>query len=134
MIKETTNMDKKSIRPKLNINSSNSTVEEIFQNEVLRPIIKLQHELIIRYFNHTIHSKNVDFHRLNREAKLKFIKDCLTKDLSLNNYLKGLITGLLIGEEMVTYLNHKQSVNKRIIQIIEKRIVDSMEEVIGLER
>lgn len=123
-------MDKKSIRPKLIINSVNSTVEEKFQNEVLRPIIKLQHELIIQFFIHTIDSMKVDFQSLKKGAQLKFIKDCLTKDLSLNNYFKGLITGLFTTEELIIYLNHKQSINKRIIQIIEKRISDSLEELL----
>lgn len=36
-----------SIQPKENI-----SIEEKFQNEVLRPIIKMQHELIIASFEH----------------------------------------------------------------------------------
>lgn len=123
-------MDKKSIRPQSKINSVNSSVEETFQNEVLRPVIKLQHDLIIRYFNHTIDSMKVDFQSLKKDDQLKFIKDCLTKDLSLNNYFKGLITGLFTTEELIIYLNHKQSINKRIIQIIEKRVADSIEELL----
>ena len=73
--------------------------------------------------------KNTDFQTLKKEAQLKFIKDSLTKDLSLNNYFKGLISGLFTKDEFIFYLDHKQSINKRIIQIIEKRIVDSITEL-----
>ena len=122
-------MDKKSIRPELNLNATNASIEETFQNEVLRPIIKLQHELIICNFKHFIDTINTDFQTLKKEAQLKFIKDSLTKDLSLNNYFKGLISGLFTKDEFIFYLDHKQSINKRIIQIIEKRIVDSISEL-----
>lgn len=122
-------MDKQSIRPELNLNTKDASIEETFQNEVLRPIIKLQHELIICNFKHFIETMKIDFQSLKKEAQLKFIKDSLTKDLSLNNYFKGLISGLFTKEEFIFYLEHKQTINKRIIQIIENRIVDSISEL-----
>ena len=48
-------IDRKNIRPIIKEISTtlNKTVEEQFQNKTLRPIIKLQHDLLLAYFGNS---------------------------------------------------------------------------------
>jgi hypothetical protein len=122
-------MDKKSIRPQLNISSVNSSVEEKFQNETLRPIIKLQHSLLIQYFSNLISVQKIDFKSLKKEKKSELISEKLVKENPLKDFFKGLVSGQFTPEEFDYYLSNKNAINKRITQIIEKRLIDSMQEI-----
>jgi len=122
-------MDKISLRTALNIPSINKKDDEVFQNEVIRPIIKLQHLLIIAFFKEYLAATKIDFPAIKKELKLKAIKDSLKKVPAVNAFYKGLISGLFTAEEFKTYLENKLSYNKRIIQIIEQRLIDSIEEI-----
>ena len=50
-------------RPLLSLNKANSK-EEIFQNEILRPILKLQHDLIITLAQEFLRSRNVTWEKV----------------------------------------------------------------------
>lgn len=129
MKKEITKMDKKNIRPILNLSSKNSSEEEKFQNEVLRPIIKLQHSIIVDYFSNLLSVQKIDFNNLKKEKKQELINEKLIKENTLRDFFKGLICGLFTTEEFEYYLGNKNAINKRITQIIEKRLIDSLEEI-----
>ena len=88
------------IRPILNLKkSSQISDEESFQNDTLRPIIKLQSPLLIEtYKNYIDKHKNV-FYDLSNEKKLDYIENSLNKNQKFRNLLKGMITGLFTVEE-----------------------------------
>lgn len=100
----------------------NSTVEERFQTQTLRPILKLQNELLLGLFkNHIIESKNT-FYDLNPEKKTLFIENSLQKNLALKNKLLGLTLGMFTIEELEVYSTQINLYNKRIISLIVERI------------
>ena len=116
------------IRPVLNLNkSSQITIEESFQNETLRPIIKLQSPILIEtYRNYIIKHKNV-FYELSNEKKLDYIENSINKNQKFRNLLKGMITGLFTIEEYHTYKKNSSSLNKRMMNIILKRLQDNLQ-------
>ena len=69
------------IRPILNLKkSSQISDEESFQNDTLRPIIKLQSPLLIEtYKNYIDKHKNV-FYDLSNEKKLDYIENSINKN------------------------------------------------------
>lgn len=115
---------KKQIRPEIpSITASeNYSPEEKFQNEVLRPIIKLQHELILACFAHHLSQNKVKMEELNETEKSNLTRKLFKTDSRLRNELRGLITGLFTLEEYKEYLSMSSALNKRISTIMHQRI------------
>jgi hypothetical protein len=100
----------------------NSTLEERFQTQTLRPVLKLQNELLLGLFkNHITESKNT-FYDLSLEKKGLFIENSLRKNIVLKNKLLGLILGMFTMEELKVYSTQTSIYNKRIISLIVERI------------
>ena len=116
------------IRPVLNLKkSSQITIEESFQNETLRPIIKLQSPILIEtYRNYIIKHKNV-FYELSNEKKLVYIENSINKNQKFRNLLKGMIVGLFTIKEYDAYRKNSSSLNKRMMNIILKRLQDNLQ-------
>ena len=116
------------IRPVLNLKkSSQITDEESFQNDTLRPIIKLQSPVLIEtYRNYIIKHKNV-FYELSNEKKLDYIENSINKNQKFRNLLKGMIIGLFTIEEYHTYKKNSSSLNKRMMNIVLKRLQDNLQ-------
>ncbi len=116
------------IRPVLNLKkSSQITDEESFQNETLRPIIKLQSLILIEtYKNYISKHKNV-FYELSNEKKLDYIENSINKNQKFRNLLKGMIVGLFTIEEYHNYKKNSSSLNKRMMNIILKRLQDNLQ-------
>lgn len=116
------------IRPVLNLKkSSQITDEESFQNYTLRPIIKLQSPVLIEtYRNYIIKHKNV-FYELSNEKKLDYIENSINKNQKFRNLLKGMIIGLFTIEEYHIYKKNSSSLNKRMMNIVLKRLQDKFQ-------
>ena len=116
------------IRPILNLKrSSQITNEESFQNDTLRPIIKLQSPVLIEtYRNYIIKHKNV-FYELSNEKKLDYIENSINKNQKFRNLLKGMIVGLFTIEEYHNYKKNSSSLNKRMMNIILKRLQNNLQ-------
>ena len=118
----------KDLRPLVAINQEvNMLAIEKFQNEVLRPIIKFQHELIFATLVQQTHFRDLFKHQQTLTHKFNYTKQFITKNTELRGHFIGLIIGLLTTEEHQEYLKNKADINKRIIQIITQRIVDSFQ-------
>ena len=116
------------IRPVLNLKkSSQITDEESFQNDTLRPIIKLQSPVLIEtYRNYIIKHKNV-FYELSNEKKLDYIENSINKNQKFRNLLRGMIKGLFTIEEYHIYKKNSSSLNKRMMNIVLKRLQDNLQ-------
>ena len=100
----------------------NSTPEERFQTLSLRPILKLQNELLLGLFrNHISESKNT-FYSLSLENKVLFIENSLQKNIVLKNKLLGVALGMFTMEEFAVYSDKASLYNKRIMSLIVERI------------
>jgi hypothetical protein len=100
----------------------NSTLEEKFQTQTLRPVLKLQNEILLGLFkNHITESKNT-FYDLSLEKKGIFIENSLQKNIVLKNKLLGLTLGMFTMEELKVYSTQTSLYNKRIIGLIVERI------------
>ena len=114
------------IRPVLNnlINSNTSNIER-FQNEVIRPIIKMQNNFLVVFFKNYIRNRKIEFNRLKSEDQENKIKTILTKDINFKNILIGSIIGHFDENEIEIYLKSTSELNKRIIQIVKQRLLDN---------
>ena len=117
-------VDRKSIRPKIKeINTTlNKTVEEKYQNQILRPIIKLQHDLLLAYFQAYLIKINCQFDQLSELKKKQFIAAVFKQDNTFKSELKGIVIGRFTTEEFAIYYERRSDLNKRILAMIEQRI------------
>jgi hypothetical protein len=124
--------DKINIRPEiLGINDVKDISDvEYFQNTTLRPIIKLQHSLLIAFYKEYLISRKTDFKNLSKEQAILFINNSLAKDNRLKNRVLGLIMGLFTVEEFHVYTKKSAEINKRIFGIIKQRFSDSLSELV----
>lgn len=117
------------LRPEISALKINETMsaDELFQNKTLRPIIKLQHNLLIAVFkNYIALHKNV-FYNLTLEKQLAYIDNAITKDIKFRNSVKGLIMGQFTVEEYARYTTNASAINKRIMSIIKERLVSNIQ-------
>ncbi|MFT6138505.1 MAG: hypothetical protein ACI9Z7_001523 [Alteromonas macleodii] len=115
---------KKQLRPAIPsiIKKENISVDEKFQNEVLRPIIKLQNDLISSYFEHHLKRKKVDFQKFTNDQTIDFIRKLFKSDTQMKTDLRGLIIGLFTLEEYQEYLTISAQLNRRINSMIQERV------------
>lgn len=123
------NLDKNllAIRPK--IESKDVLLahsHEAFQNDTLRPIIKMREACITQLIKR---EKNL-WKSLEKIAehnkKLEAVKMYILKNMWLKNQLIGMVLGMMVETEFEKYMDHAAVFNKRIIYIIIKRIQDTL--------
>lgn len=107
---------------------SNKSKEEQFQNETLRPIIKLQHDLLIAFFKAYIITKKFKFNEVSNLKKVDFITTVFKKDNAFKSELKGLIIGHFTVGEFKLYSDNKSDYNKRILTMIEQRLTSVLDQ------
>jgi hypothetical protein len=100
----------------------NSSTEEVFQNQTLRPILKLQNDLFIEVFrNYVVKQKNV-FFSLSPEKKMTYIENVIQRDIKFRNSLKGMIIGLFTVQEYQEYILNSSNINKRMMNMLIERL------------
>ena len=103
------------------------SIQERFQNETLRPILKLQNSLFIEIFQNYIEKHKGIYHKFNLNEKLNYIESCLIKDQKLRNYLKGIIIGHFTLEEYGIYKKQSSELSKRMINMLNERLKDQLQ-------
>ncbi|MCD8449985.1 glyoxalase [Tenacibaculum dicentrarchi] len=119
--------NKINIRPVLNL-SSEIPVED-FQNKTIRPILKLQHELLLQFFIFFCKSQKVDIVHIEKEKFNKAVNSITKKNINLKNQFLGLIIGQFTVGEFEFYKDNNTDINKRILMMIGQRIKDSQLEI-----
>ncbi len=104
-----------------------SSSEEKFQNQTLRPILKLQNDLFVAVFKNHISKHKNDFYNYSIEKKLQFIENAIQKDIKFRNALKGIIIGLFTTEEYASYILNSSALNKRMMNMLIERLKNKVQ-------
>ncbi|MEZ4802601.1 MAG: glyoxalase [Gelidibacter sp.] len=122
-------IDLLNIRPEISgaLLFDNMSCEERFQNTTIRPIVKLQHDLLIEVFkNYVSKHKNV-FYELSLPKQLDYIENAIHKDMKFRNSIKGMIIGQFTIEEFAIYIKDSSALNKRIMNIVKERFINHIQ-------
>ncbi|WP_396193963.1 glyoxalase [Flavobacterium sp.] len=104
-----------------------SSIEEVFQNRTLRPILKLQNDLFVQVFiNYAVKQKNV-FFSLNPEKKLAYIENVIQRDIKFRNSLKGMVIAFFTLEEYAEYIQNSSNLNKRMMNMLIERLKNQIQ-------
>lgn len=118
----------KNIRPEIpSISNTDQTTEsELFQNDVLRPILKFQNEAIISIFTNNLKNRTIDFTKMNHQGRIDFVTQQIQKDLGLRNILIGIILAMMSIEEISIYFQNETEYRKRISKMVMERLADQL--------
>jgi hypothetical protein len=110
------------VRPTVQKESTEFSNEELFQNDVLRPILKFQHELLLQEWEENplfLSIKKAD----TIEERRKLMALLFSKQPPFLQRLVGMTVGLLTKEEFQFYLKEKALLDKRIKDLLITRLL-----------
>jgi hypothetical protein len=111
------------LRPLVPTEIEKASEIEQFQNEVLRPILKFQHDLFVAE-SRSNQILNRCFQKETIEGKRTEIKHVFSKNAHVKYLMIGMVTGLMTAEEFQKYQLHKSEYDKRLSNMLIERIMD----------
>jgi hypothetical protein len=102
--------------------SEQTSADELFQNQVLRPILKLQNDIFVASFINYLSKNKVDMNSFSIEKKMALIENSIQKDIKFRNALKGMIIALFTVDEYALYIQNSSSLNKRMMSMLIERL------------
>lgn len=117
------------IRPNIDtIDKSLKTKDvEVFQNNVLRPILKFQNDLLFQIFIDYANQYKGVFFKLSDHEKLSYIQQALSTNQRLRSLILGTIVGLFAVEDFGFYKLNSSALNKRIITMTIQRLQSQLD-------
>lgn len=117
------------IRPNIDtIDKSLKTKDvEAFQNNVLRPILKFQNDLLLQIFIDYANQYKGVFFKLSDQEKLSYIQQALSTNQRLRSLILGTIVGLFAVEDFAYYKLNLSALNKRIITMTIQRLQSQLD-------
>lgn len=117
-----TNEARLALRPQLNLAPATAPAEK-FQNETLRPIMKLQHDLLVAVFASFLSKRKVKLAQLPKDQRWTKIKELVTRDNRLRGLLFGIAAGQFTVEEMEHFLANESDTNRRMTNLLVERML-----------
>lgn len=117
---------RQSIRPEVPVEDKMSNPAEAFQNNCLRPVLKLQNELLQAVFLHFMDKRKTPFLKMGKQQQEAQIAHSLSQDKRLRFQLLGIVIGQFTLEEYETYLSMEQEAVRRIFSMMAQRLRDEL--------
>ncbi len=117
---------KLSIRPEVPTAPTEATDAERFQNATLRPVLKLQNDLIVAVFRHFMEKRKVQFEQMNEQQRAAQIEHSVSKDKRLRFQLLGLVIGQFTTGEYAAFLQQEKEAVRRISSMMVERLKDNL--------
>ena len=96
--------------------------EEYFQNQILRPILKLQNDLFIEIFKNYILKSKTNFETFTIDKKMKFIENSIQNDMKFRSLLNGIVIGFFTIDDYMLYSKNASALSKRIATMVIERL------------
>ena len=106
--------------------------QEKFQNRCLRPVLKLQNELLLAVFRGYVKKRKNVYVGLSKEERLKYIDHSVHKDQRLKELLCGLMIGHFTLEEWTQFMEHESELRRRLIALLIQRLQSQSEKLAEL--
>jgi hypothetical protein len=101
-----------------------ATTEEDFQNKVLRPIIKMQSDLLIAHLHNQLKTSKIKLDQLPFLKKEAALTNLFSKNQAFKREVLGMVIGHFSLEEYEVYVGMSKEINRRIGQIVLNRCLD----------
>lgn len=115
-----------SIRPEVPTEPKTESVAEQFQNDTLRPILKMQNDHILELYKHFLVKRKVKFAGMSIPQRHQWIEDSLRKDNRLRSILLGMIIGQFTQSELAQFIEMESELRRRITNLMTQRLQSQM--------
>jgi hypothetical protein len=99
-----------------------------FQHQVLRPLLKLQHPLLLATVADFTHDYRLPLARPDAELNAA-LTELLARNARLRATIVGLVAGHFTQEELAFYRPHRNELNRRLLDLVQQRILTSLPEL-----
>ncbi|MBO0947053.1 glyoxalase [Fibrella sp. HMF5405] len=115
------------LRPVILTETTTAGQAESFQNQTLRPILKLQNDLLLRLFRHYLVKRkqlgaDSRFGRMSQSEQHTYIDHAIRTDLKFRNLLIGTIVGQFTSAELAVFLSDESELSRRLGNMLTQRI------------
>jgi len=110
------------IRPEIIISNSDNSITEEFQNETVRPILKLLNTTIIEFSKSFIAALDINFKNKTNAEIEQILINLVKKHPTFKTYLLGMVISYFTMDELSTYLENQKQHNKRIYILLQERL------------
>jgi hypothetical protein len=117
------------LRPDLGLDTQRSTPDEVFQNQTLRPILKLQHPLLVAVFGHYLAQHKNTYRNLPRTERPAWIAHTLRSNLRLRSLLTGLVIGHFTAAEWAQFVENEPERMRRLVNLLVQRLQSVADEL-----
>jgi len=100
---------------------------EAFQNDTLRPVIKMQHEVIMQAWHRYVLEQKGRFYKLNRPEQEAYLRHAYHTNRAFRAFNLELVCGVLTKVEWETFRLHEKELCKRIFTLVAQRVGTSSE-------
>ncbi len=95
-----------------------------FQHRTLRPVLKLQNERLLRVVASFLRDHHVPFVAASPTEQARYLTELLGRNVKLRYTIIGLISGLFTEAETAFYDQHRAELNRRLLELAQRRAVD----------
>ncbi|MBL0081884.1 MAG: hypothetical protein IPP37_05405 [Saprospiraceae bacterium] len=106
--------------------SAESSVLEFFQNKTIRPILKLQNQVLIEAFKGLNRQKAATYSRMSDIQKRLRIRNILSKDAIARNVILGIMLGMMTSDELGFFFDHEKECRQRIMDMVAERLASQV--------
>ncbi|MBL0083531.1 MAG: hypothetical protein IPP37_14415 [Saprospiraceae bacterium] len=106
--------------------SAESSVLEFFQNKTIRPILKLQNQVLIEAFKGLNRQKAATYSRMSAIQKRVWLRNMLSKDAIARNVILGIVLGMMTSDELGFFFDHEKECRQRIMDMVAERLASQV--------
>ncbi|WP_229369858.1 glyoxalase [Fibrivirga algicola] len=123
------------LRPEIATESTTSNPAETFQNQTLRPLLKLQNELLLALFRHYLVKRkqlgpDARFAKMGQTEQETYIEHTIQTDQKFRNLLVGVIVGQFTSEEWTLFLADEAELTRRLGNMLIQRIQSQRQQLV----
>lgn len=101
-----------------------------FQHQVLRPVLKLQHAVLLATVADVAHDYHLPLAPATPPEATRLLTELLARNARLRATLVGLVVGLLTQPELAFYRPHRAELNRRLLDLAQQRVLSSLPELL----
>ena len=123
------------LRPQVSVepaSAAESTTVGDFLHATLRPVLKLQNPLLLAAMADFVTDHHIPLGPASPTDQQRLLTELLARNTKLRYTVVGLMTGLFTAAEHDFYRQHRPELNRRLLELAQRRVLDQTQEVVKL--
>jgi hypothetical protein len=100
-----------------------------FQHQVLRPLLKFQHLVLLATVADFAQEYRLPLATADATEAHRLLTELLSRNARLRATIVGVVTGSLTTDELTFYRQHRNELNRRLLDLAQQRVLNSLAEL-----